>query len=208
MPRSEFADYIASLLQKGAFCIGEVHVAPDLSLSHREDVSRGDLDVSTDPWHALEIARYDDEGRYRPLKTAANLQHGWRLSLASSGEVLAALDFLYPATLAMAYAEQSGTLVATPLRATLERQTGMYAVVKKITNDQAREVVSQLCNGEVPCLRRKLWNLESPQPPLDSEECEHPAGPRLPLLCAEACNLFVAAGRRVVKREATPQPSD
>ncbi len=31
----------------------------------------------------------------------------------------------------MVYAEQSGTLVATPLRATLERQTGMYAVVKK-----------------------------------------------------------------------------
>ncbi len=199
MPRSESAGYLDSLLQEGPFRIGEVLVSPDFSLSHWQDDARDDLAVSTDPWQALEIARYDDGGRYRPLKTAANLRHGWQLRLANAREVLAALDFFYPAAVGMALAEKAGTLISTPLRATLDRQTGMYAVVKKITDEQAREVVSRLCCGEVPCLRRKLWGLEAGEPSLDPHSSGQSAESRLPLLCAEACNLFVAAGRRVVK---------
>lgn len=201
MPRSEYADYIASLLQKGDFRIGEIHVATDFVLSHWEDVAKDGLSVSTDPWQALEIARYDDAGQYRSLKSAANLRHGWQLRLADASEVLSALDFLYPAAVAMDCASQTGWLIPTPLRATLERQTGMYAVVKKITGDQAAQVISQLCCGSVPCLRRKLWSLEPNEPPLDLDENELTSFQRLPLLCAEACNLFVAAGRRIVKGE-------
>lgn len=201
MPRSEFAEYLASLLREGPLRVGEVSVGTDFSLSHWEDAGRDDLSVSTDPWQALEIARYDDEGRYRPLKTAANLRHGWQMRLADSRAVLAALDFLYPAAVAMAFAAQAGKLAATPLRATLERQTGMYAVVKKITDDQAGEVVARLCCGAVPCLRRKLWGLEPGEPPLDPDGGGLAPGGSLPLLCAEACNLFVAAGRQVVKGE-------
>jgi len=204
MPRSDYADYIASLLQKGAFRIGEIHVAADFALSHWEDIAKDGLSVSTDPWQALEIARYDDAGQYRSLKSAANLRHGWQLRLADAGEVLSALDFLYPAAVAMACASQTGRLISTPLRATLERQTGMYAVVKKITGDQAEQVISQLCCGSLPCLRQKLWNLEPNEPPLDPDGNELPSSHRLPLLCAEACNLFVAAGRRIVKGERSP----
>ncbi len=201
MPRSEFADYIASLLAVGAFRIGEIHVAADFSLSHWEDVAREDLKVSTDPWQALEIARYDDNGRYRPLKTAANLRHGWQLRLPDAYAVLAALDFFYPAAVGMACAAKAGTMATTPLRQTLDRQTGMYAVVKKISDDQAKEVISQLCCGEVPCLRRKLWSLAPGEPSLDTDGSAPGTELQLPLLCAEACNLFVAAGRRVVKGE-------
>lgn len=200
MPRLQYADSIDSLLRRGAFRIGEVHVAPDFSLSHWEDVSKDDLVVSTDPWQALEIARYDDAGRYRALKTAANLRHGWRLQLASSQQVLVALDFLYPAAVGLAFAWQAGKLPATPLRVTLDRQTGMYAVVKKLTKEQAGEVIGGLCCGNVPCLRRKIWSIESGEPPV--EGCgDDPEGRDFPLLCAEACNLFVAASRRVIKGE-------
>ena len=44
-------------------------------LCHRDDVGRNDLrDGEID--RAFEIAKFDDAGNYRPLKTAPNLQHG------------------------------------------------------------------------------------------------------------------------------------
>jgi hypothetical protein len=186
-------------LEKGVLQIGEILVFQDLSLCHRDDASREDISISTDPWHAVEIARYDDAGRYRPLKTASNLRHGWRLKLSSSGEVLTALDFLYPGAVGMAIALAHGRIVPANLRATLERQTGMYAVVKKLTGDQARQVVSDLCCGPTPCLRRKLWGIEPADPSLDVVSGAPSEG--LPLLCPEVCNLFVAAGRKIVKGE-------
>ncbi|GAT33227.1 hypothetical protein TSACC_21637 [Terrimicrobium sacchariphilum] len=199
MPASSHARFIDSLLEKGVLQIGEILVFQDLSLCHRDDASREDISISTDPWHAVEIARYDDAGRYRPLKTAGNLRHGWRLKLSSSGEVLTALDFLYPGAVGMASALAHGRIVPANLRATLERQTGMYAVVKKVTGDQARQVVSDLCCGPTPCLRRKLWGIEPTDPSLDVVSGAPSEG--LPLLCPEACNLFVAAGRKIVKGE-------
>jgi len=204
MPTSCCAEYIASLLGEGAFRIGEIHVTPGFSLSHREDAGKGDLEVSTDPWKALEIARYDDGGRYRALKTAANLRHGWRLQLAGSREVLAALDFFYPAAIGMMVAHRAGSLTSTPLRVTLERQSGMYAVVRKLNDEQAVEVVSRLCRGAVPCLRRKIWSLTCDGLPLESATGDSPDRREIPLLCTEACNLFVAAGRRVVKGGSAP----
>ena len=36
---------------------------------------------------AIEIARYDDAGNYRPLKTAPNLRHGWRMELGTMEEL-------------------------------------------------------------------------------------------------------------------------
>ncbi|MBN8710815.1 MAG: hypothetical protein BGO12_16705 [Verrucomicrobia bacterium 61-8] len=204
MPTSSCAEYVASLLAEGAFRLGEIQVTPDFSLSHREDAGKDDLEVSTDPWKALEIARYDDGGRYRALKTAANLRHGWRLQLADSSEVLTALDFFYPAAIGMMVAHQAGNLTATPLRVTLERQSGMYAVVRKLNGEQAVAVVSRLCCGAVPCLRRKIWSLTCDGPPLESVTRNTPGQREVPLLCSEACNLFVAAGRHVVKGDPAP----
>ncbi len=37
------------------------------------------LEIFRNPEDAIEIARYDDDGNYRPLKTAPNLRHGWRM---------------------------------------------------------------------------------------------------------------------------------
>ncbi len=76
----------------------------------------------------MEIARFDDEGKYRPLKTAPNLRHGWRLLLRDADEVRQAIDFFYPGRIAVWLAYTEGRLNCTSLRATLERQTGMYRV--------------------------------------------------------------------------------
>src|SRR2546425_10106999 len=70
-------------------------------LSHRDDADRDGLQLSRDPEDAAEMARYDDAGNYRPLKTAPNLRHGWRLELIDLTELRRALDYFYPGRLAM-----------------------------------------------------------------------------------------------------------
>ena len=62
------------------------------------------LEIFQDPHDAIRIARYDDAANYRPLKTAPNLRHGWRLTLTDLAEICLALDFLYPAAVGTALA--------------------------------------------------------------------------------------------------------
>jgi sirohydrochlorin cobaltochelatase len=178
-------------------------------LSHRDDAGRSDLILHTDPEVATEIARYDDAGTYRPLKTAPNLRHGWSLSLADAQEVEQALDFFYPGRLAAFRSWQAGALRTTPLRETLERQTGMYRVAARITEVQADELVGNFCRSDGGCLRTILWwrdaagTVPSTSLPPEKFDPQHDQTGRgeaaRPLLCQEACNLLVAAAREVVK---------
>ena len=200
------AEYLSRKLEQGACRLGQILIAKNLSLSHLDDVGRTDLIRHSDPHDAIAIARYDDDGKYRPLKTAPNLRHGWRLELSDLSQALLALDFLYPAAIGTAAAQEDGKLDPVALRETLERQTGMYAVVKKITDVQAGQVISEICRGNPGCMRRISWDISREQK-LSLELAEGNCGPlsetkhAIPLWCAEACNLLVAAGRVVVKKQ-------
>ena len=90
------------------------------ALSHRDDASLNKLQRFRDAENAIEIAKYDDAGNYRPLKTAPNLRHRWRLELATVEELRRALDHFYPSRLAGFAAWKSGYLKTTALRETLE----------------------------------------------------------------------------------------
>lgn len=194
------SESLQNWLAKGGFRIGQVQVLAQGHLHHIDDAGREDLQVFADPHAALELARYDDAGKYRPLKTAPNLRHGWRLEMSGLEAIRLALDFLYPAALGLAVAQERGGLAAVDLRETLGRQTGMYAVVKKITDNQAEAVIASTCRGEPGCLRQILWNISSEYPLPDALKRGPDAGEGRPLLCAEACNLLVAAGRVEVKK--------
>lgn len=183
--------FLQQRLDEGAWTLGQVLAAPDFSLRHFDDASTSELRVFTAPEDAREIAKYDEAGNYRPLKTAPNLRRGWHLRLGSLGEMHTALDFLYPAAVGTLAAFDAGDLVATPLRETLGRQTGMYRVTQLITDEQAADVIRDLC--ETGCIRRRLWGISSVRSP------DIPAGSSA-VLCAEACNLLVAGCRPVAKR--------
>ena len=197
----EVRKFLGSFLSSGPCLIGQVRILPDYSLSHVEDAGKAELETFTNPHDAIEIARYDDAGKYRPLKTAPNLRHGWRLNLKNLHEASLALDFLYPAALGTAVAYARSELQPVDLRETLARQTGMYAVVKKITDEQAESVVARTCNHKDGCLRHILWSISPGNPTSLSRrgsEVQHSEN-EIPILCAEACNLLVAAGRKIVK---------
>src|SRR6266404_723014 len=91
----------------------------DFVLCHRDDENVSDLEILRKPDDAVGIARYDDAGKFRPLKTAPNLRHGWRLELVDLGELRKALDYFYPGRLAMLAAWAENRVSTTSLRETL-----------------------------------------------------------------------------------------
>src|SRR5437773_608168 len=126
-------------------------------LSHRADKTLDELKTSRNAEDAIEIAKYDDAGNYRPLKTAPNLRHGWRLELDTLEELQRALDYFYPGRLAIFAAWKKGRLQTTPLRETLDRQSGMYRVAGKISDSQIDDLVAGFCRADGGCLRTILW---------------------------------------------------
>jgi sirohydrochlorin cobaltochelatase len=178
-------------------------------LQHREDSARTDLGASQRAEDAAELARFDDAGNYRPLKTAPTLRHGWKLSLANLAELRLALDLFYPGRLAAFHAFEQDELGTTPLHATLERQTGMYRIAAQIREEQADELVGRFCRSDGGCLRTILWSRDAagraPSTHLPPEKFDprydQTGGDKrvVPLLCQEACNLLVAEARSVVQ---------
>src|SRR5438045_6612684 len=96
------------------FCIGQILVRKTndggFVISHRDDQGRGDLKLFQNAEDAIDLAKFDDSGNYRPLKTAPDLQHGWRLELRALAELTRALDYFYPSRLAMFASWKSGQL--------------------------------------------------------------------------------------------------
>src|SRR5437870_11569087 len=194
-------------------------------LSHRDDKPVDQLKVFRSAEDALEIAKYDDAGNYRPLKTAPSLRHGWRLELETLEDLRHALDYFYPGRLAVFAAWKSHKLQTTPLRETLDRQSGMYRVAAKISDSQIDDLVGNFCRSNGGCLRTILWKRDAngaiastklpkekfdpaydkarghSRRPLSDAHASHSKVATIPLLCQEACNLLVAECRKVVKGE-------
>jgi hypothetical protein len=144
-----------------------------------------------------------------------------------------ALDYFYPGRLAVFLAWKTGQLHTTPLRETLDRQSGMYRVAAKISDDQIDNVVGDFCRSDGGCLRTILWKrdqlgtvpsaklpLEKFDPAYDqiraldrpgasafaeaTADKTTPATATIPLLCQEPCNLLVAECRKMVKGKDEP----
>src|SRR6266481_3191678 len=141
---------VEQALEAVSFCFGQILVrrtGDDFVLCHRDDEAHDHLEIFQDPEDAIEIARYDDAGNYRPLKTAPSLRHGWRLELDTLEAVMRALDYFYPGRLAAFAAWKSDKLRTTPLRETLDRQSGMYRVAAKISDSQIDNLVADFCRS-------------------------------------------------------------
>jgi sirohydrochlorin cobaltochelatase len=208
--------------------IGQLEIVPSdggFVLCHRDDVGRNDLrDGEIDD--AFEIAKFDDAGNYRPLKTAPNLRHGWKIFARDLLQVEQVIDAIYPGRLAVLHAFKSGQLTTTSLRETLNRQSGMYRIARKISEQEIDALVGNFCRSDGGCLRTILWKRDAsgkmPSSKLPPEKFDprvdqylSPKKPRptiaatesIPLLCQEACNLLVAACRDAVKREGAAPPA-
>jgi hypothetical protein len=195
--------------------IGQISIrataAGKFVLCHRDDELNQAAQIFRDAEDAAEIAKHDDTGNYRALKTAPNLRHGWRLEIVDLSALRRAIDHFYPGRLAMLTAWKHDCLTTTPLRATLDRQSGMYRVAAKISDEQIDHLVGGFCRSDGGCLRTILWRRDAqgtvasgklPGAKFDPAYDQTGRGGRaIPLLCQEACPLLVNEARKVVKGE-------
>ncbi|MEY2480402.1 MAG: sirohydrochlorin cobaltochelatase [Verrucomicrobiota bacterium] len=200
---------LEAALRDGRGRFGQISIrknnAGGFVLVHRDDENGERLQDFAKPENAAEIARFDDAGKYRPLKTSPNLRRGWRLEIVDLAALRLALDLFYPGRLAVLAAWQENDLKTTPLRETLDRQSGMYRVAAKIADAQIDDVVGNFCRSDGGCLRTILWRRDTsgtiPSTKLPPEKYEPAADLPIPLLCQEACNLLVNECRKAVKGE-------
>jgi sirohydrochlorin cobaltochelatase len=211
------------------FFVGEILVRKTnpggFALCHRDDEAADQLKIFESAEDAIDIAKHDDAGEYRALKTAPNLRHGWRLDLEALKDLRRALDYFYPARLAIFAAWKSDRLQTTPLRETLDRQSGMYRAAAKISDSQINDLVADFCRSDGGCVRTILWTrdrdgaIASTELPkkkfdptvdqargcsgraVDDARAWHSDTATVPLLCQEACNLLIAECRKAVKGE-------
>jgi sirohydrochlorin cobaltochelatase len=199
------AALIESVFSQGSGIMGEILLNNDFSLRHQADriVMENELEHYDSPEAARKIARYDAQGSFRPLKTAPTLQRGWLLQLKSMEQVILALDFFYPAALDLYGSFLQHKITITPLRETLDRQTGMYRITQLLKEEQAQELIAKTCSSNNGCLRKVLWSISQDQEISTLPEEKKRVSMQIdeiPLLCREACNLLVAAARPLAKK--------
>lgn len=209
---SDDAEWLDELPSRLGQLLIERTTAGEITLRHRDDSGRADLVVYRAADAAAAIARYDDREIYRPLKTAPNLRHGWVMVLPDFRAVRIAVDLFYPGRVPAYEAWKRGELGLTAFRETLGRQTGMYRVAAKISEQQADELIGSFCRSDGGCLRTILWQRDTvgttPSTLLPAEKFDPGfdqtgrGEAAIPLICQESCNLLVAAAREVVKANA------
>lgn len=203
---------LGAWLEAGARRMGQVSIEANgevFRLRHWEDVGREDLAVHWEARDAQAIAQEDDAGNFRALKTAPTLRHGWELRLEGLRELREALDFFHPAMLGVRLAAEMGSLRPVCLRDTFGRQSGMYAVTRKLCDEDAEALIGRFCRSDSCCLKTILWKVAPDRPvtslpaakfDLSAEQLEAP-GPSIAMPCQEACNFLVAEARRAVRKE-------
>jgi hypothetical protein len=164
------------------------------------DAAASALEDHHDPLDAREIGTYDPNGRYRPLRTAPSLPTGWRFGDLGPVDAVETVEAFYPATIPNWHRERRGDLDVTHWEETMDRQTGMYGLIKTWNRGEGHEHVewvAEACCADSQCLKRREWEYDDDTPlAVDGGDGAFP--------CREPCSLVVAAARRWTKLEAEP----
>jgi len=169
------------------------HADSEYDVRHTDDtgVPAEELEAYDDPTKAREIAKFDDEGGYRPMRGETTLPTGWVFPSLDADGLTEVVRHIYPASLENRYLELNDALDVTQWDETSERQTGIYADVEELRGEPLRCATEAFCASR--CVKRREWE-ESEDEKIDSEsEGEFP--------CREACSLFVAGAREFVEQE-------
>ncbi len=156
------------------------------------------LEGYDDPLDARELVKADDNGRYRPLKAAPTLPHGWRFHDLTPDQAYETVETIYPATTANWYRERNGELDVTHWRETVNRQSGIYGVVKTWDRGEGYDHVNwvaEACCDDSQCLKRREWEYD------DDTELDVDGGDG-PFPCREPCSVVISAARQWTKLEA------
>lgn len=157
-----------------------------------------DRDVAAESLNLLKLAdvralaQYTAEKEFRPLKSAPNLQRGWRIVVADDDALEVVLSRLYPGALADWFAAQQSPPSVTNYREYVTRQSGMYRITAMLTDAQAAQVAQSVCDAK-NCLKRRLWTVPDLQPDAPTEKSLIP--------CLEPCAVLMEAARMAFRAQ-------
>ena len=138
------------------------------------DVSTDTLEVCREREALRELVRFDQRGRYRPLKSAPTLQTGWHAPDCSASQLLDLLSVVYPASVENWYRDRTDTLDVVHWREAMSRQTGIYGIIETWDRGEGHEHVewvTEACCVDSQCLKRRLWHYDE-ETPLDTDPGE------------------------------------
>lgn len=138
------------------------------------------------------VAQFTARGAFRPLKSAPDLQSGWRVTARDANALGAALNLLYPGAVADWFAAQAPLPPVTSYREFAERQTGMFRITARLDDAAAGAVIQACCQKDL-CLKRRLWTVEGLPP--------DPPGAKSALPCLEPCAILLESTRKKARVE-------
>ena len=138
------------------------------------------------------LAQFTATGGFRPLKSAPNLQTGWRFVARDKEQLESAVDRLYPGAIADWFAAQSPLPPVTNYREFTGRQTGMYRVTAMLSDAQTEQVARACCHRSF-CLKRRLWIVSGLTP--------ETAGEKSLIPCLEPCAILLEFARKAARIE-------
>lgn len=141
------------------------------------------------------MARTTADGGHRPLRSAPDLQRGWRARAAGPLELSRMMDAVYPGAVLAWHLARSGAPGAAPIpfAHTAGRQTGHHAGVRALAGERLRQTVRDVCLTS--CLRSPAWH------PAAAAEETGPEG----VPCPEACSFFLASARERATEAPVPE---
>jgi hypothetical protein len=142
-----------------------------------------------------DLAQFTAGGKFRPLRSAPNLQNGWEFTAQNASELQFALESLYPGSIADWFAVRQGTPPVTHYREFTARQTGMYRVTTLLTDDQVAHIARAGCHPRF-CLKQRLWTVKGLEPDHVQQKSAIP--------CLEPCAVlleFARTGARLEQQE-------
>jgi len=141
------------------------------------------------------LAQFTADGAFRPLKSAPNLQRGWRAAPRDEEALYLALNQLYPGAVADWFAAQAPQPPVTSYREFTGRQTGMYRVTTHLGDAAAGAVIQACCHKDF-CLKRRLWTVEGLAPDAAAVKSAIP--------CLEPCAILLESARKTARAASSP----
>ncbi len=158
---------------------------------HQEnrDDSISELTQYTDPLDSRYIAKFDENNKYRPLKTAKSLKTGWVFTELKSDQLLKVIDFIYPSSIENWSLQCKGELDITNFTETVERQTGLYSKLDQINSNTLNHLTDELCSKR--CIKEKKWDV------INNKKQGSKDNNKIP--CREPCSVFLEEARKQIK---------
>lgn len=197
-PRQSAEDWFLKSFEDVTRRWGEVVVEKQDSsyrIRHVDDtgVSVDTVEVHEDTADALDVAKYDGDGEYRPLRTEQSLRDGWAFVGLNALEALEVLDTIYPASVVNAYLseDEEEKLGVSHYSEAAGRQTGIYADVDGLEQDELAAATRAVCSS---CVKKREWEEDH------GEEIDAPKNDG-DIPCREPCSFLIVGARDFLRMD-------